>query len=214
MPIVFRPGFGAAHDLEAELVVLVHRADLLRALVLDELGQGGAHLVVVGRRERVLQAMERLVHLARRGDREEVDHVLLELHRHRRQVLRRADVPGHDEDLVLVDQLLRRQHRLLRVVGGVLDQELELAAVDAALLVDLVDAQHHAEPHLLAEAGDRPREVLDRADHDLVLADALLLGGDRAGGGEAEGGGQCREPCLGHRISLVIVRREVAAAAG
>jgi hypothetical protein len=37
--------------------------------------------------------VERLVHFARRRHREEVDHVLLELHRHGGQVLRRADVP-------------------------------------------------------------------------------------------------------------------------
>ena len=49
--------------------------------------------------------------------------------------------PTISEDLVLVHQLLRGQHRLLGVVARVLDDQLDLAAVDAALLVDLVDAQ-------------------------------------------------------------------------
>jgi hypothetical protein len=132
------------------------RAHLLGALVLDHLGQHHAHLVVVRHRERVLQLVVRLVHLARRGHRHEVDDVLLELHRHRRQVRARADVRHHHEDLVLVDQLLRRQHRTLGVVGRVFDDQLDLAAVDAALLVDLVHAQHHAQACLLAERGDRP----------------------------------------------------------
>ena len=38
---------------------------------------------------------------------------------------------------------------------------------------------------LLAEAGDRAGQVLDRADHDLVLADALLLRQRRSGGSRA-----------------------------
>ncbi|MNY77727.1 hypothetical protein D3C86_2177290 [compost metagenome] len=60
----------------------------------------------------------------------------------------------HGEDLVLVHQLLRGQHGAARVVGGVFHQQLDLAPVDAALLVDLVHAQHHAQAHLLAKAGD------------------------------------------------------------
>ena len=84
-------------------------------------------------------------------------------------LLRRAEVAGHHEDAVLVDQLLGREHGLARVVGGVLDQQADLAAVDAALLVDLVDAHLHAGARLLAEARRRAGKVLDRADHDLVL---------------------------------------------
>ena len=178
--MVFSPASAPRSHLQAELVVLVDGADLLGALVLDHLGQGDAHLVVVGGGERVLQPVERLVHLARRGDREEVDHVLFELHRHRGVVLRRADVADHGEDLVLVDQLLRRQHGLLGVVAGVLDDQPELAAVDAALLVDLVHPQQHAVAHLLAEAGQRTGQVLDRAEHDLVLAHALVGSGPSA----------------------------------
>jgi hypothetical protein len=87
--------------------------------------------------------VERLVHLPCRRDGQEVDDVLLELHRHRGVVLGGADVARHHEDLVLVDQFLSRQDRALGVVGRVLDQELQLAAMHAALLVELVDAQHH-----------------------------------------------------------------------
>jgi chaperonin GroEL (HSP60 family) len=47
--------------------------------------------------------------------------------------------------------------------------------VDAALLVEFVDAQLHAVARLLAEARQRARQVLDGADADLVLAHALLL---------------------------------------
>ena len=59
------PGLAAAHDFQAEFVVLVEGADLLRVLVLDQLGQRRPDLVVVGREERELEPVERLVHLAR-----------------------------------------------------------------------------------------------------------------------------------------------------
>ena len=42
--------------------------------------------------------------------------------------------------------------------------------------------KQHAAARLLAEAGDRAGQILDRADHDLVLGHALLL---RAGSGAA-----------------------------
>ena len=76
---------------------------------------------------------------------------------------------------------------LLGIVGRILDEQPELAAVDAALLVDLVDAQQHPGAGLLAEPGDRARQVLDRAEHDLVLADALgLLRSGRSAAASAE----------------------------
>jgi hypothetical protein len=133
--------------------------------------------------------VERLVHLARGGEGQKLIDVLLELHRHGRIVLRRADVAGHDEDLVLVHQLLGGQHGLLRVIARVFDQQLDLAAVDAALLVDLVHPQLHAVARLLAVAGQRAGQILDRADTDFVLADALL-GCGRAGQRPQRRGGE------------------------
>jgi hypothetical protein len=195
---------GTAQHLQAELVVLVDRAQLLGALLLGQLRQRDAHLVVVGGGERELHAVVGLIHLARRGHREEVGHVLLELDRHRRVVLRRADVAHHDEDLVLVHQLLRRQHRALGVVAGVLDQQLDLAAVHAALLVELIDAQVHAQADLLAVAGQRAGQVLDGADDDLVLGDALPLRmGQRRKDGSSRGGGRGEDPAVLHGISLL-----------
>ena len=151
------------------------RADLLGALVLDHVLGSDAHLVVVGRRERVLEPVQRLVHLARRGEREEVEHVLLELDRHRRDVLRRADVADHGEDLVLVDQLLRRQHGLLRVVAVSSTISLSLRPLMPPCSLISSTRMQHAVAHLLAEAGERAGQVLDRADDDLVLGHALRL---------------------------------------
>jgi hypothetical protein len=59
--------FGAAHHLQAELVVLVDGAHLLGALFLHQARRAGARLVVVGHAEGELEvAVGLLEHLARR----------------------------------------------------------------------------------------------------------------------------------------------------
>jgi len=66
----------------------------------------------------------------------------------------------HDgEHFVPIDQFLRGQHRFLRVVAVVLDDQLDLAAGNAAALVDLVHAHLQAVAPLLARARERAREV-------------------------------------------------------
>jgi hypothetical protein len=84
--------------------------------------------------------MKWVVHFARCGNRKEIDDVLFKLHRHRSKVLGGTDVADHDENLVLIDQLLRRQNRFFGVIAVVLDQQFELAPSDAALFVDLINA--------------------------------------------------------------------------
>jgi hypothetical protein len=69
----------------------------------------------------------------------------------------------------------------LGVVGVILDDQPDLAAVDAALLVDLVHAQLQAVARCLAEWGHRAGQVLDRANDDLVLAHALRRLGEHSG---------------------------------
>ena len=177
----FQAVLSAAQDFQAIVVVLVNRADLFRSLVLDQLGQRGAQLVVIGRNEAEFQRAQRFEHFACRRQRQEVDHVLFGLHRHRRHVGRRAQVAGHDEDLVLVHQLLRSEHGLLRVIAIVLGQQLELAPVHPALFVDLLDPQQQAVARLLAVARQGAGQVLYRSDQDFIFADTLgLCQGQRA----------------------------------
>ena len=177
--------FAAAHHLQAKLIVLINGADLLGAFFLDQLGRGQTDLVVVGGGKRILELVEGLVHFPRCRHREEVDHVLAELHGHGRQVLRRADVRDHHEDLVLVHELLRGQHGFLGVVARVFHFQVQLAAVHAALLVGLVHAQHHPQAYLFAKARERAGQILDGAQRDGVLAHALA--GLRLGGGTGHG---------------------------
>ena len=85
------------------------------------------------------------------------------------------------EDIVLIHQFLAGQGRFLRVVAGVFRHQPQLAIVQAALFVGFVDAQLHAVARLLAVAGKRARQILDRADNDFVLRHTLLLGQRQAG---------------------------------
>jgi len=119
----FQARFTAAHDFQAEFVILVHGADFFNAFFLDHFRRGIADLVKIGRCKRVFKLVERLVHLTRRRDREEIDHVLFKLDRHGGQVLRSTDVAHHHENLVLVHQFLSREHRFLRIVGIVFDND-------------------------------------------------------------------------------------------
>ncbi len=138
--------------------------------------------------------MQGLVHLPRRRQREEVQHVLLEQGRHGGHGDGRAQGADHGEYLVLLHQLLGGEQALLRIVAAVLQHQLQLAAVDAAGFVDLVDTHHHAEAQLLPEARQGSGQVLQGPDDHLVLGDAHLLGareGHAGGEGGREGqGGQ------------------------
>ena len=143
--MVLQALLGAAHHLQAEVVVLVDRADLLQRPCPSPAWHAGADLVVVGRRERDTSA----VRAARTSRAPPVTGRSCATFFSNWTgiaaiVCRRADGAERGEDLVLVDQLLRGEHRLLRVVAVILDHEPQLAAVDAALLVDLVDAHAHA----------------------------------------------------------------------
>ena len=136
--------FGTPEHFQTEFIVLVHGADLLGVLFFHQDRHTQAHLVVVGGGKRVLELVEGLIHFTSGCDREKIDHVLLELHRHGGHVLGCTNVADHGKNLVLVDQLLRGQHGAAGVIGRIFDQQLELAAIDAALLVGFVHTQHHA----------------------------------------------------------------------
>ena len=66
--------------------------------------------------------------------------------------------------------------------------------MDSTLLIELVNAQLHAVARLLAVAGQRAGQVLDRANHDFVFAHALLISGQS---GAAHGPSSQHEGCGG-----------------
>ena len=79
----------------------------------------------------------------------------------------------HHENLVLVDQFLRGQHGLLGVIGRVFNDQLDLAAIQASLLIDFVHSEHHAQANLFAKPGNRTRKILNRSQSNLSRRHAL-----------------------------------------
>ena len=62
-----------------------------------------------------------------------------------------------DELDLLPDDQVRHRDRLLRIAGVVLDHDLDLAAIDAAGVVDRGGGGFRAALHLVADRGDRAR---------------------------------------------------------
>ncbi len=80
-------------------------------------------------------------------------------------------VADDDVDLIAVDQLLRLLHAGADVVGGVLDQELDLAAENAALLVDFGLGISGAIDLALRQRREHAGQRIDHADFDRLVAE-------------------------------------------
>ena len=188
----------------AVLVVLVHDARPFRMLEVDHVFERRAGRFHIGRQIVELEPLLRLRRIElegelRRGEREQLGHAGVEHDVLGGEHGRRAHGPDHGEHLVLLDQFLRRQHRALGIVAAVLDGELELAALDAAGGVDLVDSHLHAVGDRHAPALDWSAQVLMGAQRDLGVGDALVRQlGLRAGGtgGERDRGADQRRPAM------------------
>ena len=178
----------AGQHVAAVVGVLIHHADRLHALRRGEMLHPGAHLIVVRGELAELQPVERLVHRARAGGGEHVRHVLLDHRRHDGVVHRRAAVSHGEEDVVAVQQLVHRLHRLGDGVFHVLDDEADLAAVHAALGIRLIERHAHAVRVVDALHGGDAGQVGHAADDDLVVADPAR--------GRARDGGANRAPAV------------------
>ena len=98
---------------------------------------------------------------------------------------RRVDVAEQEIDLVAVDQLARLLHRRAGVAADrILDDELDRAAEDAALGVDLVERHLAADELVLARAGVGAGQRIVEADLDRVGG----AGADDERTGELRGG--------------------------
>ena len=87
---------------------------------------------------------------------------------------RRTDGAGDGEHLVLFEQLLDRFDGSGRLIAVVDALELELAALDAAGLVDFGERRVETRLHALAERRGRTFERRRLAEHDLVGGDTVL----------------------------------------
>ena len=180
-------------DLLAEVGGQEHQADLLGPLVLGHVVHGLEDRVVIGRGARELPRLEGLDHLARGRDGRDVGDPLRSHQLEHRDVVWRPEVQEHREDLVAVDQLVGCLHGLRHLVAVILDDVGDLAPVDAAFRVHLVEIGVRR-----GDRGDRARredarEVMRPPQLDLRVGDAgrLRPGGTRQ---RKDGrGGQCLE---------------------
>ena len=90
---------------------------------------------------------------------------------------RRPQVAHHHEDLVALDEALGVGHRLRRLIDVVVGDQPDLAAVDAAGLVDPIEHRLHAGLDVDPPVGHGPGQVEAGADDDLLVGDALLRPG-------------------------------------
>ena len=135
---------------------------------------------------------------------EPVDGVAVEAdERHAALLEERREVGGegrerraHGEDLVLSDELLRRGARAVGVGGVVLGDEVDLAAVDAAGVVDVTEVRASGLLDRASERGESARQREDPADLDRARVDAgAVVGFD--GGGCVGDVGRCRDADTG-----------------
>jgi len=129
----------AGVNVLAEVGVLIHRAEDLAAFRFGEILHARAHLIVVRGELAVFVRAQRQIHRPRAGQRKHTRHLLLDHHRQNRVHLWRATAADGEKDVVEIDQLVHRLHRLGDHVFHVLDDEADLAAVDAAFRVDVIE---------------------------------------------------------------------------
>ena len=151
----------------------------LKFFGLDHVFDRGAGALDIGQQVVELQPFLRLGRVELegefgRGQREQLQHAGIEQDVLRGEHGRRPHRADHREDLVALDHLLRRQHRALRIVAGVLEDQLDLAAVNAAGGVDFLDRHLHAVGNRHAPALDRAGQVLVGTDDDLGRRDAFI----------------------------------------
>src|SRR6185437_16879293 len=116
--------------------------------------------------------VERVVHRPRGGQRKHVRHALGDLVGHGGVVHGGASVGHHHEHVVAVDQLVGGLHRARHLVLVVLGDILDLAAVDAALGIGVVE--HHPPGVVVVDTphGGYAGQIGVGADDDFLVGHA------------------------------------------
>ena len=169
------------HVILAEIVVLIHDADGLAGIILQDVGGVDARLDLIARlpADRPRKAL-RVVPLGGAAGDENLRHFLGVHVFLDRGIAGRAERVEYQQHLVGFDQLARLLHGLGRIVAVVIGDEADLAAVDAALGIDLVEIGGLG----LADGGvggRRARIGHDVADLDLGVGGARIVFLLRAG---------------------------------
>ena len=154
----------------AETVILIEHRDLAARMVLQHILRIDMRFGLVARQEAHGPGkLARLVpHRGARGDEELRDLLRVQIGMDRLAGVG-AEARQDKENVVFLDELAGRLHRLGRIVGVVIGNEIDLAAPDAALGVDLVEiGRHHLADHAIG--GSRTGIGHGIADPDLVGA--------------------------------------------
>ena len=163
------PVLQALDGVPAEGVVLVEDRDLAARMVFQQIFRIDVTFGLVARlKAGGPRKLARLVpHRRAGGDEELRDLVGVQIGLHRRHRVG-AEAGEGEEDLVLLDELFGQLQRLGGIVAVVIRNELDLAAVDAALGVDLVEI---GRDHLADDAIGRGRAAVGHgvADADLAV---------------------------------------------
>ncbi len=152
----------------AERIVLIEDRDLGDLQVLGEVLHPGFGLGVIARAH-VDDVVELgIAQEARAGERADERHLGGGGDRLRGRRGRRADRADSANTLSLLDQLLGRRDRAIRLVAVVHAGQLDLAAMHAALGVDFVECRIQAHLHAEAERRGRAFQHGRLAEHDGV----------------------------------------------
>ena len=124
----------------AETIVLIEHRDLAARMVLEDILRIDVRFgLVAGQEAHGPGKLARLVpHRGARGDKELRDLLRVQIGVDRLAGVG-AEARQDKENVVFLDELAGRLHRLGRVVGVVIGNEIDLAALDAALGVDLFE---------------------------------------------------------------------------
>src|SRR6185437_10631193 len=118
---------------------------------------------------------------------DDVEQLLLVGDLAQRQRDRRINIADHEVHAVAVDELAHLLHAGADIIGGILDQQLDGTADDAALGVDLLDRELGADDLVLRRRRIDAGQRIDHADLDRRLA--ARLDDERGGDLQYAGGG-------------------------
>jgi len=163
------------HVVFAVFVILIEDRDLAARLVGQQiLAEDAAFGLIVRLPSHGPRMVDRIVPFGGAGGDEElrhmrVVHVFLD-----RGIRRGSETLKHEQDAIVLDELARGLDGLLRVVAIVVGDEIDLAAVDAAFGVDLLEVRGDGLADQ-AVGGGRPAIGHDVADLDLGAARARIV---------------------------------------
>ena len=182
------PVFEALEVVLAVIVVLIQHRDLgVRLLLQEVFGVDPGLALIVRLPSHGPGKILGVIPLGGAGRDEQLRH-FLRIHVFvDRRVWRGAERIENQQHLIALDQFARLLNRLWRAVAVVVADEIDLAAVDAASIVDLLEIRGFGlADHAVGRRGAAIRHDVADLDFGICGAGVVFLLGERAGGGGRE----------------------------